>query len=717
MAELNLKYYNNIDSYSDGDVEIDLLNFAKEGLDVTQIPVDQRSYACAYHLSAMRENIINWYPLKKTDKVLEIGAGCGGITGALCREAGSVVSVELSKRRAEINYERHKDCDNLEIMVGNLNDMEFSEKFDYVVLIGVFEYAMSFTKGDRPYHRFLEKIKGFVKPQGKILMAIENRLGAKYFAGAYEDHTDTFFLGLNQYEGNTDVRTFTKGELTTIFEECGMEQVKFYYPYPDYKFPSEIYTDETINSTSYGREYMNLYQVRYSLYQEEQVIDALVREKIMEHFANSFFVEAAVGDIFEENHITYAKLNAARKEEFRIATIICGGAEPCVLKKPLNEKAVPHIEKVASKSRMNTMEELLNLPGKYADGVIRYEYLKDENLDTRLCRLAEQGKVEEFIAGIKEIQDILKSHAQEVPYQTENFEKIFGSSKSETEKAYTVWPANIDCICDKIVCRQDGYVLIDGEWIFDVAVPVDFIVWRLVNELYTQHKNLLDPVIKRERVYTALGMKSEDCVVYEQWAKHFAEQYVGRNPLAEYGAEVRKLNLQELINIAQEQKNLEESKKKIGCVLFFDTGNGFSETDSYKEYMCPENDEFQVTFQVDKYATIRNLRFDPLEGRGCKMEITKINGKELTGEEILGSNAEFAKNGKEIFISGDPQYYLNPDLPDNGQLTIQGRIRVMEEEETMSYCRKIIHELETIKSSKEYQLLKKAKLIRNNRRE
>lgn len=717
MAELNLKYYNNVDNYSDGDVEIDLLEFAKEGLDVTEIPKERRSYACAYHLSAMRENIINWYPIKNTDRVLEIGAGCGGVTGALCRAAKSVVSVELSKRRAEINYERHKDCENLEILVGNLNDMEFQAEFDYVVLIGVFEYAMSFTQGERPYHSFLQRMKGFVKPGGKILMAIENRLGAKYFAGAYEDHTDSFFLGLNQYEGNHEVRTFTKGELTGIFRDCGMESLKFYYPYPDYKFPSEIYTDATINSVSFGREYMNLYPIRYSLYREEQVIDALVRENVMEHFANSFLVEAVVDGKAQGDEIIYAKMNSARKEEFRIATIIYQGEEPYVIKKPLSEKAVPHIKKIAIKSRMNAIEELLNLPGKYQNGVIRYEFLKDENLDSKLCRMAEQGKKDEFLAGIREIHTILKSHAQQVPYQTEDFEKIFGGVKSDKEKTYALCPANIDCICDNIICRHDGYVLIDGEWIFDVAVPVDFIVWRLVNELYTQHKNLLDTLIEREQVYKILEIQETECEVYEQWAKHFAEQYVGGNPLAEYGADVRKVDLQELINIAEDQKALAESKKKIECALFFDTGDGFSETDCYKEYLYPQNGEFQVTFQLDKYATIRNLRFDPLEGRGCKVKIMKINHKELTGEEILGSNAEFEKNGKEIFISGDPQYYLNSALPDNGELLIQGKIKVLPEEETMGYYRKIFRELENIKNSKEYRLLKKARLIRNKGRE
>ena len=711
MAELNLKYYNNVDSYSDGDVEVDILNFVKEGLNVTQIPKNKRNYACAYHLSAWRENIINWYPLKKTDRVLEIGAGCGAVTGALCRNAGSVVSVELSKRRAEINYERHKDYDNLEIMVGNLNDMDFNGGFDYVILIGVFEYAMSYTKGEKPYETFLNNIKSFVKPGGKILMAIENRLGEKYFAGAYEDHTDAFFLGLNEYKDNTSVRTFSKQELTDIFHNCEMNRVKFYYPYPDYKFPSEIYTDETINSASYGREYMNLYPTRYSLYNEKSVSDALVKEGIMQSFANSFFIEAVVGErVGQEEQLLYAKMNCGRKEEFRIATIIYQGEEKYVIKKPLNEKSVPHIERVAIKSRMNNIEELLNLPGKYKDGVIRYEFLEDENLDTKISRMMDEGKTAQIVDTIREIQKILQEHSEEVNYHTEEFEKIFGDNKMEAEKTRTVCPANIDCICDNIICRKDGYVIIDGEWIFDMPVPVDFIVWRLVNELYTQHGNRLQKLITRAGMYEKLNILPTACEVYETWAKNFAEKYVGGNELAEYGADVKTLELRELVNIA-------ESRKGMECALFYDTGNGFSAADCCKEYLKINGGEFTMDFTLDKYATIKNLRFDPLEGKGCKVQITKINGESLTGDEILGNNAEFEKNDIQIFISGDPQYFINPNLPKEGKITISGKIKVMPEEETLSYCRKKLSELESVKNSTEYKLLKKAKLIKNKRKE
>ena len=92
-------------------------------------------------------------------------------------------------------------------MVGNLNDMSFDQPFDYVVVNGVLEYAMSFTKGDTPYETFLENMGQYLNEAGKILIAIENKLGLKYFAGAPEDHTDLHFFGINRYPGNHTVRT------------------------------------------------------------------------------------------------------------------------------------------------------------------------------------------------------------------------------------------------------------------------------------------------------------------------------------------------------------------------------------------------------------------------------------------------------------------------------------------------------------------------------
>ena len=132
MAKLNLDYYSGENHYSDGDIEEEILKIARRKKKLSEL--GKVEFPVLYHLSAVRENILNWYPFRKEANCLEIGSGCGAISGLLCDRVKKVTSVELSKRRADINFARHQEKENLEIMVGNFNDMVFPEKFDYIVL-------------------------------------------------------------------------------------------------------------------------------------------------------------------------------------------------------------------------------------------------------------------------------------------------------------------------------------------------------------------------------------------------------------------------------------------------------------------------------------------------------------------------------------------------------------------------------------------------------
>lgn len=119
MADFNLKYYKGEDLYSDGEIENEILRIVESDEDMNSVLSSEQKFPVVYHLSHLRENILNWYPFKEDDTVLEIGAGCGAITGLLCRKCGKVVSAELSKRRSYINFKRHEQYENLEIFVGN----------------------------------------------------------------------------------------------------------------------------------------------------------------------------------------------------------------------------------------------------------------------------------------------------------------------------------------------------------------------------------------------------------------------------------------------------------------------------------------------------------------------------------------------------------------------------------------------------------------------
>lgn len=107
-------------------------------------------------LSDIRENILNWYEFKKDSSILELNANYGELTGLLCRKAKKVVSIESSKKYAYIIEKRHKEKENLELIVGNFEKIELQEKFDYIVIIGLEEkieqcitYAEKYLKKSR----------------------------------------------------------------------------------------------------------------------------------------------------------------------------------------------------------------------------------------------------------------------------------------------------------------------------------------------------------------------------------------------------------------------------------------------------------------------------------------------------------------------------------------------------------------------------------------
>lgn len=292
---LDYEYYPGEDLYSDGPVEEELLEIAKSHKEeeLNQVIAQKNSWPVLYHFSHIRQNILEWIPMTKKDKVLEIGSGCGAITGALARKAGSVTCIELSKMRSTINAYRNRDYENVKIMVGNFQDIEknLEEKFDYITLIGVFEYSEGYIGTREPYVEMLKRISAHLAPGGKLVIAIENRLGLKYWAGCTEDHVGKFFEGLEGYPGTKGVKTFSRKELQNLIYQAGKFHTAFYYPYPDYKFPMTIYSDKRLPKKGELRDnFCNFDRARMQLFDEPKVYDSLVDAGLFPEFSNSFLV-------------------------------------------------------------------------------------------------------------------------------------------------------------------------------------------------------------------------------------------------------------------------------------------------------------------------------------------------------------------------------------------------------------------------------------------
>lgn len=292
-VKLILDYYNGSDLYSDGEVENDILNIVQSGEDFDAAIERDDRWPVLYHLSKRREAIIQPMDIAKTDIVLEIGSGCGAVTGALAEKAHSVDCIELSKQRSLINAYRHKNYNNVRIIAANFNDVVFENQYDVITLIGVLEYAGSYMNAGNPYLDLLKRVRELIKSGGKLYLAIENRFGMKYFAGCTEDHTGREFDGIEGYHISDEVRTFSKAELTEVLHEAGYEKLKFFYPFPDYKLPTTIFSDEFLPRPGQLNEAgANYGQPRHQYFNEIMAFAHMKSGEDFKQFSNSYLIEA-----------------------------------------------------------------------------------------------------------------------------------------------------------------------------------------------------------------------------------------------------------------------------------------------------------------------------------------------------------------------------------------------------------------------------------------
>lgn len=476
--EFNLKYYKGKDNYSDGDIEDKILEYIDNfSNDYEQAFEINDSWPVIYHLSNMRKNIISWYPFKKNCSILEIGAGMGAITDELCKHAKKVTCVELSKRRAEAIKKRNPE-NNVEIIVGNFNDIIFQEKYDYIILNGVFEYSALYIPTDNPYIDFLNKIMKLLNKNGRIILAIENRFGLKYWCGANEDHNSIPYSGINGYVNNEKIKTFSKNDLINLFSSVKLDY-KFYYVFPDYKFPKIIYTDESLQKNIFS-EYLPYYYDYMNLFiNEKKIYRDIYNNHELDFFANSFLVELSTEKI--ESEVEFVKYNNDyRSKENDLCTYII---ENKAYKKPLYDngssriKCIYEISEYLTKKGVNHAKIIYETPELIYSNIIDGTNLA--NIINKEFKSNNIKKVEEYFDGIYDL--ILKCCDKKIDNPSTTIFDKYNISISDMQKKSMLFFTKglLDITPNNIIVKEDKWFLIDQEWI-EKNVPIEFIIYRSI---------------------------------------------------------------------------------------------------------------------------------------------------------------------------------------------------------------------------------------------
>lgn len=647
---LDLSMYSGRDLYSDGAVEDELLELVKNNEESAfpELIEKHLSWPVFYHLSPQRTNIVEWLPLEGK-KVLEVGSGCGAITGMLARKAAEVTCVELSKKRSMINAYRHKDLDNIVIHVGNFQDIEdtLDRDYDYIMLIGVLEYADSYIGGSRPQEQFLKCLKGHLKDDGSIAVAIENRYGLKYFAGAGEDHTGRYFDGIENYPVRKGVRTFGIEGLRKICRKAGFDKVNEYYPYPDYKFAGMIFSPERLpekgelknNICNYDRE-------RMLIFDEAKAFDGICDDGSFRTFSNSYLLL-----LNGESDTAYVRYSSDRDKKYAISTRICGRNDDIrVEKRALYKEGDEHIEKLivnmeelkkqyaASALAVNKAE--LKYEGERPVAV--FEYIPGKTLESRVEKLLSEGNEDAFC-------DLFDEYMKRIEPADEN-------------KAVCR-----DMIFSNIIIDNDSWTLIDYEWMNEEGGSTADAALRTLYCYSLEHpgRNLMGLARIKKRL-NGDGISAAFRKINEEEAAFQKKVTGGRFALSEIrqklGHPVRELSVNK------------STGPSSYLQVYEDIGAGFSEERSYMDkhtdLYC--EDGFKTVLSPGK--GVRSIRLDP-GMNPCLVRIDRLtyvsggNKKELKNK--IKVNGKRVARDCYVFADNDPQILLKiPEPADKDTLEV-----------------------------------------------
>lgn len=219
-----------------------------------------------YALSDLRENLLEWFEFDPEASLLQVGSDYGALTGLYGRRVKHVTVLDPNEKNLSVNRLRHEKMDHIDYVKGTLNDYEPEEEgFDYVVMVGSLE---------KPYDRQVEKAKALLKEKGTLILAVCNRLGLKYHAGAIPDQV-----------------RLTRTELTELLLKAGKEAgtIEFYYPMPDYRLPVTVYSDRHLPEKGELSHAILAYDYpRYLRFDLGKQFDEVCEGKQFETFANSY---------------------------------------------------------------------------------------------------------------------------------------------------------------------------------------------------------------------------------------------------------------------------------------------------------------------------------------------------------------------------------------------------------------------------------------------
>lgn len=538
-----------------------------------------------YHLSTVSQNLINWYPFNTKDTVLQVGGDLGELTQVFCNNCEKVVTIEPNIEKAKAIAKRYENRENLEIIVGNIDDIILEEKFSIITIIG-----------NNPKIKLkdnIQKLERNLKENGKFIIAVDNKFGLRYFMGNPENILNKKFESLIGYNNEPEkIESFTKSSLEQIFNSIGYKYT-FYYPLPDYKMPNVIFSEKQKAKYNSIDKYNPYYKKNSTIIANEiDVYREILKtdQQMFEFFTNSFLI--ILEKEKNEELPLYISYNNMRKEKYRLITKI---SKNVVEKKPVSKEAEGHYNNIKKNIELLQQNNIKTVD-YIENGSIKSKYINQENLlNTVLTKSLEENNQQEFENIIeKYIQNLKKNKKVEPEYKDTIFSKynIQIEDKNILKELYFVENGFWDMTFKNCFYIENELYFFDQEW-REKNVPIEYILYRSI--LYTislrRYVNIEElfekyHISKYKNIFEALDNK-----IQEEIRSNKIWKFYSQNKYIDIDA-----SLQELHNL-----QIRDNSKQLAI----------EQLDKEKQELIEEKQKMKIEFEQEKNDM--KQKYDELE--------------------------------------------------------------------------------------------------------
>ena len=595
-----------------------------------------RTYEEMYYFSEYRKSVLLWYPFKNNSNILHIGSGIGILTDFL-KTKGTVVSVEENKDLNTIQNIRNPNI-NIYFNIDELFINNYYHSFDYIVVEGFLD------KIDEK-KLFLGSILQLLKNTGEILILTNNKLALKYFNGAIEETTNTRFGNLLKKNN-----LFSKKEWEALLDEVGVKY-RFYYPFPNYAFTTQIFSDSFSNEQITFKE-LPYQGTKIEVFDELKAYDTLNKSGYFKDFSNSFFI------VINTNiNIEYSKISKERKKRYQIFTNISDlSGKKIVEKVAIDEEGISHLKDICDYYNLiceyNESQYIKYCNVNMVQNKLVFDYINGTSLETMVRKELDQGNTAAVFKYLNIVDEIASIGEKCIFYNSNEFRKIFGNIDTTLFEGLECYSfSNIDLIFENIIVN-DYYNVIDYEWVLKCTVPKKFIIYRTI-----LHSNSLSLLNKEDlqKVYNKFGIDLELQKVFYLMEITF-QNYVSGNTISKTFEELDLplIRLQEIeskfgiISIEQEEATFNHA--------FGNQGSFHVET------VCKKG-KVKIKFDKKVIISIKSIAIN-----GKSINYIDTNANMIIGNNYYFLDAPFIEFQSEMdgyLLFEGVIYYYNDDCIDN----------------------------------------------------